>query len=63
VIVKSKKFIASGGRLFYVLGEGKNVALAREKAYNALSSISIGGNNLHYRKDIGYRDLERLKRR
>ena len=63
VIVKSKKFIASGGRLFYVLGEGKNVALAREKAYNALSQVSIANNGLHYRKDIGYRDLERLKRR
>lgn len=58
-----KKYTAAGGRLFYVLGEGKNVAEARKKAYNVLSKLSIIGNNLHFRKDIGYRDLERLNKK
>ena len=53
-------WVASSGRLFYVLGEGTDVAQARKIAYNALSLVSIKGNNLHYRTDIGYRDLQRL---
>lgn len=58
---KGKKYIAASGRLFYIIGEGKNVVKARQKAYNILSYVSISGNNLHYRTDIGYRDLERVK--
>jgi len=54
------KYVAAGGRLFYVLGEGKNVAIARKKAYDALSSLSADSKNIHFRKDIGYRDLIRL---
>lgn len=61
VKIQGSKYLVSGGRLFYVLGEGRNVAEARKIAYNALSKVNIGGNNLHYRKDIGYRDEERLK--
>lgn len=53
------KYMAHGGRLFYVMAAGKNVAEARTKAYNALSKTNIKGDNLHYRTDIGWRDLER----
>lgn len=56
-----KKDYVAGGRLFYVVGEGKNVVKAREKAYEAMSLVNIEGNNLHYRKDIGWRDVERLR--
>ncbi len=56
----NKKFVANGGRLFYLVGEGKDVIEAREKAYSAMKKISIEGNNLHYRTDIGYRDVNRL---
>lgn len=63
VKIQGDKYLVSGGRLFYVLGEGRNVAEARKIAYNALSLVSIAGGNLHYRKDIGYRDLKRLKPR
>lgn len=59
------KYIANGGRLFYTAAEGKNVIEAREKAYSALEKVSIpkegGGSLLHFRKDIGYRDVERIK--
>lgn len=57
-------YTANGGRLFYVIAEGKDVVEAREKAYEALEKVSIhgenGGNLLHFRKDIGYRDVNRL---
>lgn len=54
------KYQAFGGRLFYIVGEGKDVIEAREKAYGAMNMVSIEGENLHFRKDIGYRDVERL---
>lgn len=56
------KFLANGGRVFYIVGEGKDIMEAREKAYKAMKLINIEGNNLHYRTDIGYRDVERLKK-
>ena len=59
---ENSKWKAAGGRLFYVLGEGQNVVQAREMAYNALSLVDVEGNNLHYRRDIGYRDLERFRK-
>ena len=55
------KIFVNGGRIFYVVGEGENVVEAREKAYKAMSKISIEGDNLHYRTDIGWRDMERMK--
>jgi phosphoribosylamine--glycine ligase len=57
---KDTAYYASGGRLFYIVGEGQNVIQARKKAYKALSLIYIEGNNLHYRTDIGYHDVERF---
>ena len=54
------KYIANGGRLFCLVAEGKNILEARKKAYKEMSLLKIEGNNLHYRKDIGWRDLERL---
>lgn len=58
------KHIANGGRLFYVVAEGGNVIEAHKKTYEALQKVSIPGrsgeNLLHYRKDIGYRDIKRI---
>jgi len=56
------RYYASGGRLFYIVGEGKTVIDARQRAYEAMSLISIEGNNLHFRTDIGWRDIERLRK-
>lgn len=57
-------YTASGGRLFYVVGEGENVIEAREKAYEAIQLIHVGdpkrANLLHFRTDIGWRDVQRL---
>ncbi len=59
--IVENKFFANGGRIFYVVGEGKDVIQAREKAYKAMKMITIEGDNLHYRTDIGWRDMERIK--
>jgi phosphoribosylamine--glycine ligase len=56
---KGKNFIAHGGRVFHVVGEGKTLVQAREKAYKAMAMIDIQNKNLHFRSDIGWRDLER----
>lgn len=58
---EGKKFFASGGRIFHLVAEGKDILTAREKAYNAMKLVSIEGNNLHFRTDIGWRDLRRVK--
>lgn len=55
------RYYANGGRLFYIVGAGKTVIDARQKAYEAMSVVSIEGNNLHYRTDIGWRDAQRLR--
>ncbi|RJQ38475.1 phosphoribosylamine--glycine ligase [Candidatus Microgenomates bacterium] len=57
---KGPKFFADGGRIFHLVSEGKNIKEARKKAYKAMSLISIQGNNLHYRTDIGWRDMEKI---
>lgn len=59
---KENRFFATGGRVFYIVGEGKDILEARKKAYQAMEKVTIEGDNLHYRTDIGWRDLERLKK-
>ena len=59
IAVEDKKFYVAGGRLFYVVGEGDNVAEAKGRAENAISKVSIYGNGLHFRTDIADRDIER----
>ena len=56
----SGDYVVNGGRVLYLVGEGRDVLEARKKVYNAMSLINIEGNNLHYRKDIGWRDIQRL---
>ncbi|MBU1031703.1 phosphoribosylamine--glycine ligase [Patescibacteria group bacterium] len=52
-------YVVSGGRVLYVVGEGDNVIDARRAAYSAISEIKIQGNHMHYRRDIGWRDINR----
>ncbi|MBI4080403.1 MAG: phosphoribosylamine--glycine ligase [Candidatus Levybacteria bacterium] len=56
---KGKDYVVNGGRIFHLVAEGDNIAKARERAYTAMSHISVEGNNLHYRTDIGWRELAR----
>jgi len=57
---KGKRFFVNGGRIFHVVAEGQTILQARVRAYGAMSMIYIEGNNLHYRTDIGWREVERL---
>ena len=56
---KKNKFFVQGGRIFHLVAEGKDIIDARKKAYAAMALISIAGNNLHFRTDIGWRDAKR----
>lgn len=58
---EKKRFFVNGGRIFHLVAEGKNILEARKKAYGAMALINIEGDNLHFRTDIGWRDLERMK--
>ncbi len=60
--VRNEKFYANGGRLFSVVGEGRDILEARKMAYSAIFKISVEDNNLHYRVDIGWKDVQRLIR-
>lgn len=62
VKIEDGKHYANGGRLFYIVGEGKDVVEARDRAYEAMRKVRIEGDNLHFRTDIGWRDVERLRK-
>lgn len=57
-------YIVSGtnGRIFHIVGEGETFIDAREKVLAAMGRVTIEGNNLHYRPDISWRDIERERR-
>ena len=52
-----QRLIADGGRVLDVTGRGRNVAEARAAAYAAIAKIDWPGG--FYRKDIGWRALQR----
>jgi len=58
--VEYDRFYSDGGRLFSIVGEGRDVREARQRAYTAMAHVSVEDNNLHYRTDIAWRDVERL---
>lgn len=53
------KLVATGGRVFHLMSVGLTLRQARMRAYGAISLITIENNNLHFRTDIGWRDVER----
>ncbi len=57
-----ERYYSNGGRLLYVVGEGNDVVEARDKAYDAMDRIKVEDGAGHFRKDIGYRDVARLKK-
>lgn len=60
--IDNGNFYVNGGRLFSVVATGNAILEAKNKAYSAISLVSIEGNNLHYRTDIGHKDLKRLNK-
>ena len=66
VVKEDGKYYTNAGRLFNIVGVGRNVIEASSKAYEGMGHIRIksenGENLLHFRTDIGGRDVERLNR-
>lgn len=58
---EGKRFFVNGGRIFHLVAQGGNIIEARKRAYAAMSLIFIEGNNLHYRTDIGWRNVEKIR--
>ena len=50
--VSTDKFVTSGGRVLMVVGSGKDLREARDKALSAVRKIKC--ENLFYRTDIGH---------
>lgn len=59
--VEDGKHYIKGGRVFYVVGEGRDVLQAREKVDEAFEKIKVQGDNLRRRTDTGWRDVQRLR--
>ncbi len=59
---EGNRYYAAGGRLFYVVGEGDTPIDAKERAYSAMARVSVEGNNLHFRTDTGWQDIERFRK-
>ena len=57
--LENDKILTDGGRVLNVIGLGDGIRKAIDKAYEACGVIKFDG--MHYRKDIGYRALERTK--
>lgn len=57
---KDKTIVANGGRVLGVTALGDSVTNAISKVYKAASKISW--DNVYYRKDIGQKAVERLKK-
>lgn len=57
-------YIVSGtnGRIFHIVGKGETFIGAREKVLAAMGRATIEGNNLHYRPDISWQDIQRERR-
>jgi phosphoribosylamine--glycine ligase len=59
--MREEKLYANGGRVFSCVGAGKDVIEARTRALQGIACCSIGNNGLHYRTDVAWRDVERLR--
>lgn len=51
------KIVTNGGRVLTVTATGENILKAREKVYSAIEKIKFEG--AFYRKDIGWREVQR----
>jgi len=54
---KTQKVVTSGGRVLCVTALGVNVRAAQKRAYELIETISFSG--MQYRRDIGYRAINR----
>lgn len=59
VDVRGGELYTNGGRVINVVASGRDISEARAKALAGIGLVYFEGNSLHYRTDIGYRDVER----
>lgn len=52
----------ANGRLFHAVTDGETFLDARAKGLEAISRATIEGNNLHFRHDTAWRDIERERK-
>lgn len=57
--LEGDRLITNGGRVLTVTATGQDIVKAREKAYSAVEKIKFDG--AFYRKDIGWREVTRLR--
>ncbi|MBI2578995.1 MAG: phosphoribosylamine--glycine ligase [Candidatus Aenigmarchaeota archaeon] len=55
--LKDGKLVNSGGRVLNVVGKGKNLPVAYTNAYRVIGHDGVHFDNMHFRKDIGWRTL------
>jgi len=55
--LEAGRILTSGGRVLCAVGLGGNVSAAQAQAYGLVDAIHWNG--VHYRRDIGYRAIER----
>jgi phosphoribosylamine--glycine ligase len=55
--IKDDKVVSSGGRVLCAVALGDTVAIAQQKAYDAVSKVQF--QDVYYRTDIGYRAVAR----
>ena len=53
--IREGRLVTAGGRVLSVCALGDTLALAQERAYEAIAKIHFDG--MHYRKDIGHHAL------
>lgn len=58
--VADGEVVTSGGRVLCVCAMGDDIRAAQKNAYAAIDA-GIGFDDMHYRKDIGYRAIARLE--
>jgi phosphoribosylamine--glycine ligase len=56
--LQNNRISTNGGRVLGVTARGESIAAAIEQAYQAVGCIHWPG--VHYRRDIGYRAMQRL---
>jgi phosphoribosylamine---glycine ligase len=59
--VKDGRMYTAGGRVFSVIGKGKDVIEARRSSLQGMACCSIADNGLHYRTDTAWRDVQRVQ--
>jgi len=58
--MQNEKLVTAGGRVFGVVGSGKDLSEALRQAYEACEKVNF--KNKYYRRDIGKKGLERCSK-